>query len=115
MNIVIIVMSGSSSACVSWRIQSSNESRLTARIVTPAADSDPRTPKNFSFGFTRLTITSDDSWKPSIMFLTQFNEHAVPRRRMQKRDAAAMRPRHRMLIDQSIPLGLESREVRFDV
>src|ERR1051326_8908477 len=113
-NIVIITIS-SSSPRASWRIQSSNESRMIARIVTPAAESARRTPKNFSFGLMRFTITSDCGSKPSIIALAQFNEHAVSRGGMQERDATSMRARHRILVDETETLLLEVREMRVDV
>src|ERR1044071_4819803 len=85
------------------------------RSVTPACDSEVRMPKNFSFGLTRFTITSDCGSKPSIMVLTQFNEHAIAGRRMEEGDAAAVRARHRRLVDEAIAALLEAGEVRFDV
>src|ERR1043165_2921073 len=85
------------------------------RSVTPACESAVRTPKNFSFGLTRFTITSDCGSKPSIMVLTQFNEHAIAGRGMEERHAAAVRARHRRLVDEAVAALLEAGQVRFDV
>src|SRR5690349_8942649 len=81
----------------------------------PAGVSDSSTPKNFSFGVTRLAMTRDDSSNPSIMLFAQLDEDAIARRRMQKRDAASVRARHRRLVDQSIALLFQAIEVRLQV
>src|ERR1043165_5327639 len=85
------------------------------RSVTPACESAVRTPKNFSFGLTRFTITSDCGSKPSIMFLTQFNEHAIAGRRMEKGHAAAVRARHRRLVDEAVAALFQPSQVLLDV
>ena len=48
-------------------------------------------------------------------FLAQFDQHAVARRGMQKRHAAAVRARHRRLVDQAVAERFQPREMRFDV
>src|ERR1051325_9688791 len=85
------------------------------RSVTPACDSAVRMPKNFSFGLIRFTITSDCGSKPSIMGLAQFNEHAIAGRGVQKGDAAAVRARHRSVVDEAVAALFEPREVLLDV
>src|SRR4029078_4165117 len=85
------------------------------RSVTPACESAVSMPKNFSFGLTRFTITSACGSKPSVMFLAQFNEHAIAGRRVEEGHAAAVRPRHRGLVDEAVAALLQPRQVLLDV
>src|SRR6185369_8594282 len=85
------------------------------RMVTPAGDNAVRTPKNFSFGLTRFTMTSDERSNPSIMAFAQLDQHAVACRRVQKCDAAAVRSRHRRFVDEAEALLLQACELRLDV
>src|SRR5881396_2068224 len=113
------------------RTQSSKESRLMARTVRPAGESAVSTPKNFSFGLTRLMITRAIFSNPSIMvarcalrvagntqlaawqLFFQLDEHAVSRRGMQERHAASVRARNGRLVDQEEARFFEARQVRF--